>query len=101
MVALNYLILALSAAATSFAAPTETIERNASPDFELGTELVRRQDYNQDYTTSGSVSYSPTSNGYSVTFSGAQDFVVGKGWSAGSASRSDLFVCLISLPRPI
>ncbi|KAI9659983.1 MAG: hypothetical protein M1821_001335 [Bathelium mastoideum] len=91
MVALNYLVLALSAAATSFAAPTESIERNAEPDFELGTELVRRQDYNQDYTTGGTVSYSPSSTGYSVTFSGAADFVVGKGWTTGSTSRDITF----------
>ena len=80
-------IVVLLAVPACLAAPTESIERNAEPDFELGTELVRRQDYNQDYTTSGSVQYSPSSNGYSVTFSSAQDFVVGKGWSTGSASR--------------
>ncbi|KAI9695058.1 MAG: hypothetical protein M1820_008951 [Bogoriella megaspora] len=91
MVALTYLALALSAAVTSFAAPTESVERSAEPDFELGTSLVRRQDYNQDYTTSGNVQYSPASNGYSVTFSGAQDFVVGKGWTTGSASRAVTF----------
>ncbi|KAF3765394.1 family 11 glycoside hydrolase [Cryphonectria parasitica EP155] len=49
-----------------------------------GENLARRQDYNQDYTTGGSVNFSPASNGYSVSFSGAGDFVVGKGWSAGT-----------------
>lgn len=91
MVAFNYFAVAFAAAAMSLAAPTESIERNAEPDFELSTKLVRRQNYNQDYTTSGSVSYSPANNGYSVTFSGAQDFVVGKGWSTGSASRYSSF----------
>ncbi|KAL9082501.1 MAG: hypothetical protein Q9165_008878 [Trypethelium subeluteriae] len=90
MVGFTYLSLVLSAA-SCFAVPTESIERTANPDFELGNKLVRRQDYNQDYTTSGTVSYSPASNGYSVTYSGAQDFVVGKGWSAGSASRDITF----------
>lgn len=89
MVALNYLALALSAVAASFAAPAEPIERSSEPDFELNmtTDLVKRQDYNQDYVTSGTVNYSPKSNGYSVTYSGAGDFVVGKGWSTGSTSR--------------
>ena len=87
MIALNCLAVALSAATACLAVPTESIERKAEPDFELGSKLVRRQDYNQDYVTTGTVNYSPTSNGYSVTFSNAQDFVVGKGWSTGSASR--------------
>lgn len=87
MIVLSYLTVILSAAAACLTVPTESIERNAAPDFELGIKLVRRQDYNQDYTTSGSVQYSPASNGYSVTFSSAQDFVVGKGWKTGSASR--------------
>ncbi|KAF2235855.1 glycoside hydrolase family 11 protein [Viridothelium virens] len=91
MVALNSLVLALSAAATAFAIPTESLERNAEPDFELSNKLVRRQDYNQDYTTGGTVNYSPASNGYSVSFSGAADFVVGKGWTTGSTSRDITF----------
>ncbi|KAF2794840.1 glycoside hydrolase family 11 protein [Melanomma pulvis-pyrius CBS 109.77] len=56
-----------------------------SPDFELGGEhLARRQDYTQNYKTGGSVNFSPSSTGYSVTFSGAGDFVVGKGWKTGT-----------------
>ncbi|KAM4060059.1 glycosyl hydrolases family 11 domain-containing protein [Hirsutella rhossiliensis] len=93
MVALKYPTLALSAAAASLAAPTERIERSSEPNFELDVtlDLVKRQNYTQDYVTSGTVNYSPSSNGYSVTYSGAGDFVVGKGWSTGSTSRAITF----------
>ncbi|KAK7991278.1 hypothetical protein PG996_013669 [Apiospora saccharicola] len=84
MVALTHLALTLSAVASVFAAPV------ADPDpldFELsgfnGT-LARRQDYTQNYKTSGNVNFQSQSGGYSVSFSGAQDFVVGKGWSTGA-----------------
>ena len=94
MVPFSSFIVGISVIAGSLAAPTEpalfttdVVER--APDFELGTgsNLFRRQDYSQDYTTSGgSVSYNPGSGGeYSVSFSGAGDFVVGKGWTTGSA----------------
>jgi endo-1,4-beta-xylanase len=58
------------------------------PDFDFFANVSRltsRQDYNQNYKTGGNVNYSPNSGGYSVKFSGAQDFVVGKGWTTGSA----------------
>lgn len=84
MVAFAHLALTLSAVASVFAAPV------ADPDpldFELsgfnGT-LTRRQDYTQNYKTSGNVNFQSQSGGYSVDFSGAQDFVVGKGWSTGA-----------------
>ncbi|KAK8880247.1 glycoside hydrolase family 11 protein [Apiospora arundinis] len=88
MVAFTHLTFALSAIASVFAAPVADPD---APDFELaganGT-LARRQDYNQNYKTSGNVNFSPTSNGYSVQFSGAQDFVVGKGWSTGARRQN-------------
>ena len=76
MVAFSSLVLALSAAAGTFAAPTAATDL---PDFELSSEtsMVKRQDYNQNYKTSGNVNFTPTSNGYSVNFSNAGDFVVG------------------------
>lgn len=86
MVALTYLAVALSAVAGSLAAPAAQPDNDA-PDFEFeghGDRLMRRQDYNQNYKTSGNVNFSPSSNGYSVTFSGAGDFVVGKGWKTGT-----------------
>lgn len=85
MVALNYLLIAV-AASRVLAAPTAEASADAAPDFEVGPHnLARRQmDYNQNYKTGGNVNFSPSSNGYSVTFSGAQDFVVGKGWKKGT-----------------
>jgi endo-1,4-beta-xylanase len=75
----------LAFAAFAFAAPTPVDD---APDFILGgNKLDRRQDYTQNYKTGGNVNFNPTNNGYSVQFSGAQDFVVGKGWSRGSSTR--------------
>ena len=86
MVSVSYLLVALYAIVGSLAAPTapETLE---GADFILTntTNLVRRQDYTQNYKTGGNVDFSATTNGYSVTFSGAQDFVVGRGWTTGSS----------------
>lgn len=82
MYALTKLVAVISAVTGALAAPAAGPD---SPDFELGGQnLARRQNYNQNYVTSGSVNFSPASNGYSVSFSGAGDFVVGKGWSTGT-----------------
>jgi hypothetical protein len=83
MVAFSHLALALSAVVGSFAAPIADAD---APDFELSSEnsLMARQNYNQNYKTSGNVNFSPTNNGYSVQFSNAGDFVVGKGWTTGT-----------------
>jgi len=84
MVAFNHLAIALGAITGVFAAPAADPNADA-PDFELtNTTLVRRQDYNQNYKTSGNVQFSPSNNGYKVTFSNAGDFVVGKGWRTGT-----------------
>ena len=94
MVAFSHIALALSAVVGSLTAPTAN-PIDDLPDFELTnvTSLVRRQDYNQNYKTSGNVNFNPTSNGYSVSFSNAGDFVVGKGWNKGTTR----FVCLYSV----
>lgn len=89
MVAFSTLALGLAAATGIFAAPAaDPVAEPAfdAPDFEFSSakSLDRRQDYNQNYKTSGNVNFSPTSNGYSVQFSGAGDFVVGKGWKTGT-----------------
>ncbi|KAK4034549.1 concanavalin A-like lectin/glucanase domain-containing protein [Parachaetomium inaequale] len=83
MVAFTYLAVAAAAISGTFAAPAAGPD---APDFEVGAHnLARRQDYNQNYKTSGNINFSPTSNGYSVSFSNAGDFVVGKGWRTGTA----------------
>lgn len=96
MVSFTSLIVALSAIAGSLAAPADTIpaaaERDVTgrdqPDFVLGRHNdVRRRttlNYDQDYTTGGTVDYTVTSGGYEVTWSNADDFVVGRGWSTGT-----------------
>lgn len=93
MVAFSSLTLALAAISATFAAPTPDAD---VPDFEVGAHnLARRQDYNQNYKTGGNVNFSPNSNGYSVSFSNAGDFVVGKGWSRGTSRYA-----LPLLPHP-
>jgi endo-1,4-beta-xylanase len=86
MVSFKYISLAALAIVEALAVPASTHGPQPDiPDFELGRDnLARRQDYNQNYKTGGSVNFSPSSNGYSVTFSGAGDFVVGKGWKKGT-----------------
>ncbi len=84
MVAFAQLALALSAIVGTLAAPAAELSQDL-PDFEIGgTNLARRQDYTQNYKTGGNVNFQSNTSGYSVTFSGAGDFVVGRGWKTGS-----------------
>ena len=107
MITLKHLIVMTMAVACGLSAPNanrlgpmlrdvfadNSLADRGKPDFELGgSHLARRQDYNQNYKTSGNVNYQATSTGYSVTFSGAGDFVVGKGWRTGTTR------CLSSVP---
>lgn len=72
MVTFSNLFLGLSVTAVSLAAPadpvTRDIEERGPYTFSLGPEhpLSRRSDtnYNQDYTTGGTVDYSPGTNEY-------------------------------------
>ena len=92
MVVFSSLVVALSAIVGSLASPTnlvKDIEERGPQDFVLhpANALRHRQsspNYNQDYTTGGTVSYSPSSSGFSVTWNTQDDFVVGKGWTTGS-----------------
>ncbi|TVY41387.1 Endo-1,4-beta-xylanase A [Lachnellula subtilissima] len=55
----------------------------------IESNFTRRQTYSTDYTTGGTVNYSQGALGqYSVAFSQANDFVVGKGWSPGDTRHS-------------
>lgn len=84
MVALKYLSVAAAALSGAFAAPAAY--GPDLPDFEIGAQnLARRQDYSQNYRTGGNVNFSPSNNGYTVSFSNAGDFVVGRGWSKGTS----------------
>lgn len=82
-------LLAGSIAATEHSTNKNITERGPH-DFFLGLEnTVNRRttiNYDQDYTTGGTVNYSPSSTGFSVTWSNAQDFVVGVGWTTGSTA---------------
>ena len=89
MVAFNYLAVAAAVIPAILAAPTAEAAPDAAPDFEIGPQnLARRQgglDYNQNWKAGqGNINYQAQSNGYSVTFSNAGDFVVGKGWKTGT-----------------
>jgi endo-1,4-beta-xylanase len=99
MVSFTQFLLASTAFVAALTAPvTDTVERDALPDFEVGpSNLARRQDYVQNYKTSGNVNFQSSSNGYQVTFSGAQDFVVGKGWSKGTSRYIPLSFCILRL----
>lgn len=93
MVAIFSLVAALSAIAGSLASPVELskdiVERGAA-DFVLkrdNSTLSRRQSapsYHQDYTTGGTVNYTPSGSSFSVTWNTQDDFVVGIGWTTGT-----------------
>lgn len=94
MVALTFLTLAATAITGALAAPSAEADSDL-PTFELGPHnLARRQglDYNQNWKSGqGNINYQATSNGYSVSFSNAGDFVVGKGWKTGKVNRNISF----------
>jgi len=85
MVSFTYLTVVAAALSTASAAPTAEPVAGA-PDFEVGPHNLARRalDYNQNYKTGGNVNFQPSNDGYSVSFSGAGDFVVGKGWRSGT-----------------
>lgn len=101
MVAFPTLILGLSAIGASIAAPAadllpRNVEKRGPHNFFLGPDhplmLARRNaslaarslNYVQDYTTGGTVDFTHTSTGFSVSFDTTDDFVVGVGWNPGS-----------------
>jgi len=102
MVNFSTLILGFSAIAASLAAPAVDIlpphvEKRGPNNFVLGPDhplmlarrnatLEKRTNYVQDYTTGGSVSFSPSGDYFSLSFDTTEDFVVGIGWNPGTTS---------------
>ncbi|KAK6349930.1 hypothetical protein TWF696_006189 [Orbilia brochopaga] len=100
MVSFSTLAFGLSAIAGSLAIPSpyaHPVEKRGQFNFHLGPDhplaiakrnasLARRSNtnYNQDYTTGGSVNFSPQTNGFSLNWNTQNDFVVGVGWNPGS-----------------
>ncbi|UKZ64034.1 uncharacterized protein TrAtP1_005255 [Trichoderma atroviride] len=88
MVAFSRLVAGLSAVTASLAAPAEVVEKSVEErgphNFFLGPDhpLARRTaiNYNQDYTTGGTVNFSPSKTGFNLNWNTQQDFVVGVGW---------------------
>lgn len=100
MVFFSSIVVSLLAISTSLASPAIPVERNIAerdlPDFDLTgfnatsfrEGLRRRQtaNYNQDYTTGGTVDFSGSGSEFSVTWNTQDDFVVGRGWSTGTTA---------------
>lgn len=90
MASLARFTILLSAISGLLAAPTSETAKRGPHDFVLGGpgSLSRRSaiDYDQDYTTGGTVNYSPSSTGFSVQWNTQDDFVVGVGWSTGTSA---------------
>lgn len=92
MVAFSSLFIALAAVAHSLAAPANHVKdgltKRGPSNFvlEANNTLVRRSsiNYDQDYTTGGTVNYYSSSTGFEVTWNTEDDFVVGVGWNPGS-----------------
>ena len=98
MVALSHLAMALAAIAPALAAPkAETpVQKRGPHNFVMGPDhplmLARRNltmsrratNYDQDYTTGGTVDFSPASGEFYVAWDTTDDFVVGVGWNPGS-----------------
>lgn len=115
MVALSHLAAALAAIAPSLASPTEPEAAEAAPvskrgdfNFVMGPDhpLARRAglkprsstNYNQDYTTGGTVGFYPASGEFYVDWDTTDDFVVGVGWNPGSTEYGSFLFLLSSLP---
>ena len=109
MVALSHLVLALSVIASSLAAPSP-VQKRGPHNFVMGPDhpliqakrnltMSRRAstDYNQDYTTGGTVYFAPASGEFYVSWDTTDDFVVGVGWNPGSTEyRTSLL--LLDIP---
>jgi hypothetical protein len=102
MVNFSTLALGFAVIASSLAAPTPEelpphVERRGPHNFFLGPDhplmlarrnvsLEARTNYVQDYTTGGTVNFTPSGSGFSLNFNTQEDFVVGVGWNPGSTA---------------
>ncbi|KAI0470773.1 endo-beta-1,4-xylanase [Xylariaceae sp. FL0804] len=86
MVGFTSIALALAAAAPSLAAPRGAM--NFTLPREQMRSLQKRSDtnYKQDYTTGGTVNFTPGTNEFSINWDTTEDFVCGVGWNPGSDS---------------
>jgi len=98
MVVLSRLAMALGVLSSALAFPTAepAVEKRGPHNFVMGPDhplmLARRNltmsrrstNYNQDYTTGGTVDFSPASGEFYVAWDTTDDFVVGVGWNPGS-----------------
>jgi endo-1,4-beta-xylanase len=92
MLLLSSLFIAFTAIAGSLAAPANLVnDGTVKPGvsnlvLDTNDTLSRRSaiNFDQDYTTGGTVSYYPSSTGFEVTWDTEDDFVVGVGWNPGS-----------------
>jgi endo-1,4-beta-xylanase len=91
----SYLLIALSVALGSLAAPTDRAAvqpdlAEREPDLVLSGSAALdarsiRPDFSLNYTDgTGVVDFSNSTDGYSVKFSGSQNFAVGRGWRNGT-----------------
>lgn len=109
MVAFSHLTVALSAVTPLLAAPTESdaapVQKRGPFDFVLGPDhpLSRRSstNYDQDYTTGGTVSFYPASGEFYVAWDTTDDFVVGVGWNPGSTEYETTLPPLSPLPSSL
>ncbi|RAO72089.1 uncharacterized protein BHQ10_008101 [Talaromyces amestolkiae] len=100
MVAFSSLFTVFTAIVGSLAAPADLVKDDNVPDLVSrgpsnfiidttnNTSLARRSaiNYDQDYTTGGTVNYYSSSTGFEVTWNTEDDFVVGVGWNPGSTT---------------
>lgn len=101
MVVISRFAAALCAITCTLAAPTERadapVQKRGPFNFVMGPDnpltLARRNvtmsrrsstNYDQDYTTGGTVDFSPASGEFYVSWDTTDDFVVGVGWQPGS-----------------
>lgn len=100
MIYFPQLVVVLTAIHSAIAVPTgqtqASVQKRGPHNFVMGPDhplmMARRNEslfrratnYIQDYTTGGTVDFSPESGEFSVSWDTTDDFVVGVGWNPGS-----------------